>query len=107
MAVLLFMFFWTDFKSPDLEHRPDVMEGAIQAFLLFLFLLLGGDHAVVASGAAAGCDDPKKVSYEKTPAATTITPREGISNNGLQKIFIWLHRGFGSMILSKDIPEGT
>ncbi|KAH7986748.1 hypothetical protein HPB52_024747 [Rhipicephalus sanguineus] len=92
-------------KCPDLGTPPNVMEGATQIFLPFLLLLLGGDHGLIPSADASGCSDPKKVSYEKTLAASMITPREGISNKGLQNIYIWLSRRFGSMILSEDIPE--
>ncbi|KAH6943545.1 hypothetical protein HPB50_024318 [Hyalomma asiaticum] len=81
------------------------MEAAMVVLLPLALLLIGGHYVTFPSADAIGCGETRKLAFTKVLPAATIHARPGIANNGLQELFVGLHRVFGSMLFSSDVPE--
>ncbi|KAH7950550.1 hypothetical protein HPB49_025635 [Dermacentor silvarum] len=49
---------------------------------------------------------PQRITITKIPPADVISGPEAVTNSGLLQHFVGLHRGFGGMFISGDLPEG-
>ncbi|KAH7949475.1 hypothetical protein HPB49_011113 [Dermacentor silvarum] len=72
--------------------------------LVILLLLLGGSPTSTRSAEAETCNKRVNITFTTLPPADVIEGPEAVTNSGLLSLFLRLHRAFGGMYFTGDLP---